>query len=85
MQHFAVEKRGMVMQASELSALALASERCLEPRSGAHEQIQTLAGALGISRTLADVFVRLEILDAERVRRFLAPKLADLTIPDQMA
>ncbi|MGE3669205.1 MAG: single-stranded-DNA-specific exonuclease RecJ [Polyangiaceae bacterium] len=85
MQHFAVEKRGMVMQAPELSALALASERCLEPRRGANEQIQNLAVALGISRTLADVFVRREILDAERVRRFLAPKLADLTIPDQMA
>lgn len=85
MEQLAVEKRGMVMQAPELSALALASERCLEPRSGASEQIQKLSAALGITRTLADVFVRREVLDAEHVRKFLAPKLAHLTQPDQMA
>ncbi len=85
MEQLAAEKRGMVMQAPELSALALASERCLEPRSGANEQIDNLTGALKISRTLADVFVRREVLDVESVRRFLAPRLADLSRPEQMA
>jgi single-stranded-DNA-specific exonuclease len=46
---------------------------------------QDLAGALGLSQTVAEVLVRRGYSDIETARRFLEPKLAHLTPPDQMA
>ena len=52
--------------------------------SPASPEARSLARALSISTTLADVLLGRGHSDLERTKRFLAPKLAHLTAPDAM-
>ena len=47
-------------------------------------EARELARALSISRTLAGWLVQRGLRDVEQVRRFLSPRLAELTSPEQM-
>jgi single-stranded-DNA-specific exonuclease len=63
-----------------LPTLAPAEMPCL-PGAGARQ----LGRALGLSLTIAEVLHRRGYGDAQRARRFLEPRLAHLTSPEQMA
>ncbi len=49
------------------------------------QQVTALTSALGLTRTLADVFVRRGLDDVAQISRFLEPKLAHLSSPEHMA
>lgn len=86
MQAPAFDNEPMVMTAPRLEEAPSASVR--EGRasgSQVDQQIAALTSALGLTRTLADVFVRRGLEDQAQIARFLAPKLAHLTSPDHMA
>ena len=44
-----------------------------------------LAESLGVTRTMAAILADRDLVDPAAARRFLDPRLADLTVPDQMA
>jgi single-stranded-DNA-specific exonuclease len=52
---------------------------------GVGNETRELAQALGLSLTVAELLIGRGHADPEEARRFLEPKLADLTRPDQMA
>ncbi len=71
---------------SALAEVAVASSpgRPRQP-DGASSQARALADELGVSVTLADVLHRRGLSDLEGARRFLDPRLSDLSDPEPMA
>lgn len=74
----------MVSAVAELGAFQKQSVPSVFPERGGADA-RRLAAALGLTTTLADWLLRRRFDDAESAKRFLNPKLAELSLPDGMA